>query len=294
MANLTVLAEFEHEYVVAKDGADGRRKIGKLYCPSCNGPRSVLVKQIPGGARLPTGGGHTVVTASNRTTVAPISPSLPLSRTPVQVLDAMLNSWRETTPRTLVLECVECETLFTAVIYQGPSGRELVILPSREGAYTPEGTPEPVRYYLEQARRAELAGAASAAVAMYRAALEHLLVSQGFTPDKQHSMLGGILRKVEEAQADPSEDRAWVRNLDTGLMRAFKEIADGAVHSNGGDIALQAEIDADLLRLMSGVFSSLLVEVIEKPRRDDESKRRIQEAAATFNAAKRRQSPRDA
>ena len=76
MANLTVLAEFEHEYVVAKHGADGRRKIGKLYCPSCNNDQSMLVRQ------------DLLYTAIRASTSAALAP---LSQTPVAVQTTVWN-----------------------------------------------------------------------------------------------------------------------------------------------------------------------------------------------------------
>src|SRR5713226_9016648 len=39
-------------------------------------------------------------------------------------------------PMLVLLTCVQCDTLFTAVIYEGPEGRSLALLPSTYGGLT--------------------------------------------------------------------------------------------------------------------------------------------------------------
>jgi hypothetical protein len=83
-------------------------------------------------------------------------------------------------PSVFLVRCRQCESGFTALIYGGANGPALALFPECEGGLTTPHTPPAVAYYLDQAARAQAVGARSAAVAMYRAALEHLLFDQGF------------------------------------------------------------------------------------------------------------------
>jgi hypothetical protein len=83
-------------------------------------------------------------------------------------------------PVLATLHCGQCDTLFTAVLYEGPDGPALAVLPSTRGGLTTPHTTPGVAYYLDQAQRAYSIGANSAAVTMFRGALEHLLFEQGF------------------------------------------------------------------------------------------------------------------
>jgi hypothetical protein len=90
-----------------------------------------------------------------------------------------VDAW--TAPPVLAsLTCVQCDTLFTAVLYKSPEGKGLAILPSTYGGLTTPHAPKGVAYYLDQAQRSQSVGANSAAVAMFRAALDYLLFEQGF------------------------------------------------------------------------------------------------------------------
>jgi hypothetical protein len=90
-----------------------------------------------------------------------------------------LNNASADPPLLATLKCVQCDTIFTAVLYRSPEGVSLAVLPSTYGGLTTPHTPIGVAYYLDQAQRAKAVGAHSAAVAMFRGALEHLLFEQG-------------------------------------------------------------------------------------------------------------------
>jgi hypothetical protein len=82
-------------------------------------------------------------------------------------------------PVLLELKCCDCHTIAHALLHDGPSGEDVVIVwPTTAGLRTPH-TPKAVAYYLDQAARAESVSARSAATAMYRAAVEQLLHEQG-------------------------------------------------------------------------------------------------------------------
>jgi hypothetical protein len=100
-------------------------------------------------------------------------------------------------PLLAILQCVQCDTSFTAVVYKGPEGDSLAVLPSTYAGLTTPHTPPGVAYYLDQAQRSQATGANFAAVAMFRGALEHLLFEQGY----KEGMCGQKLADLEKAIA---------------------------------------------------------------------------------------------
>jgi hypothetical protein len=165
-------------------------------------------------------------------------------------------------PSLFLYTCVQCSAEFTATVHQGPGGPALVVLPSVHAGLTTPNTPAAVAYYLDQAQRAHTLGANSAAVAMFRAALEQLLHEQGYST----GMLATKLKALEASIMDGTA-RAWVKDLDTEFLSLLKDLGNGAIHPNGGDISKQAVLDAALVRQLTAVFQYLLFTVYEVPLR---------------------------
>ena len=163
-------------------------------------------------------------------------------------------------PVLAALGCGECDTVFTAVIYPGPEGPNLVVLPSTKGGLTTPHTPSGVAYYLDQAHRAHSIGANSAAVTMFRGALEHLLFEQGF----KEGMCGKKLNDLEAAIKTGNAPK-WAKELDTEFLKVMKELGDGSIHPNDGDVSKQAKLDSGLIRKVQHTFQMLLLIVYEMP-----------------------------
>jgi hypothetical protein len=142
-----------------------------------------------------------------------------------------------------MLTCVQCDTNFTAVIYDGPDGRSLALLPSTYGGLTTPHTPPGVAYYLDQAQRSQSTGANSAAVAMFRGALEHLLFEQGFTK----GTCGTKLIDLEKAVAAGTAPK-WANELDGEFLQVMKKLGDGPIHPGDGDVGKQAACPKSSLR----------------------------------------------
>lgn len=161
-------------------------------------------------------------------------------------------------PSLYLIRCLQCDTEFTALIYNGTSGVSLVILPTCNGGLRTHHTPEGVAYYLDQAYRSQSVGANSAATAMYRAALDNLLFERGY----KHRMLGP---KINALQADIDSNKApkWAMDLDIKLLAFLKNLGDGAIHPNDGDITKQSELDYQLLVQIQEAFQVLLHLVYE-------------------------------
>ena len=56
----------------------------------------------------------------------------------------------------VLMKCVQCDTLFTGLLYDGPGGDKLAVLPSTYGGLTMLHTPAGVAYYLDQAQKSRL------------------------------------------------------------------------------------------------------------------------------------------
>jgi hypothetical protein len=128
------------------------------------------------------------------------------------------------------------------------------------GGLTTPHTPEGVAYYLDQAFRAQSVAAHSAAVAMYRAALEQLLFEQGF----QRGMLREKIAALEKAVEAGTAPR-WANDLDAEYLKVMKDLGNIAIHPNDGDIGRQGALDHDLIAHIMATFSELLASVYEEP-----------------------------
>jgi hypothetical protein len=210
---------------------------GSLYCPACGAERrmSIWILSTPKDVTQAGAGGFV---------------------TSMEV--------EKFVPTLLRLACVQCEAKFTGVIYEGPDGPDAVILPSIRGGLTTPNTPKGVAYYLDQAHRADVVGARSAAVSMYRAALDSLLFEQGYTV----RMCG---KKLEKLEADIAAGTApkWAADLNTEFLAVLKALGDASIHPNDGDVTTQDALDAELVRKVRETFLYLLYLVYEAPHERD-------------------------
>ena len=94
---------------------------------------------------------------------------------------------RHLIPSLYQFVCLQCKAEFVSLIHAAPDGPRLAFFSSYGSGIRTPNTPAGVAFYLDQAYRARAVGANSAAIAMYRGALEQLLFEQGF----RKSMLGG-------------------------------------------------------------------------------------------------------
>jgi hypothetical protein len=173
------------------------------------------------------------------------------------------------------LVCRDCHTPAWALLHQGPSGEDVAIMwPTAAGLRTPS-TPDAVAYYLDQAARCESVSARSAAVSMYRAALEQLLFEQGYTG----GMLGGKIKALENDIA-ANKAKKWALDLHPDFLTVIKDLGNGSIHPNGGDIRKQDALDAELLVHLRATMEELLDLVYEEPGRRAERLAKLKGAAA--------------
>jgi hypothetical protein len=177
-------------------------------------------------------------------------------------------------PALFIAVCLECESGMTLVVFPGPQGMQLVALPSTYGGLSTPNTPESVAFYLDQAQKCQAMGALSAAVAMYRAALEHVLHEQGYT----EGMLG---KRIETLMADEHPPE-WRGRLGDEYLGVINKLANAAIHANNGDVSQQMVFDAELLRGVRELFIELLDEIYEQPTIRANRLARLREAAGSI------------
>jgi hypothetical protein len=175
-------------------------------------------------------------------------------------------------PSLFRLDCVNCDNAFYCLMYRSQDGPCLASFSIRGGGLATPNTSDEVRYYLEQAYKAQAASAYSAALAMYRAGLERLL------EDKQ--LKGSLHAKLEKLSEGITSGTAasWARRLDVSALTIIKEICNCHVHP--GELC---KLQALTPQFMSGVqrtFSNLLSLAYEQDPRQAAAKAKLQAVLA--------------
>ena len=248
------LATLDGLTAAVKGAPTARRELGEwdgTYCPKCGDTRRMSLFALEWAERWEEG---TIPQFPAGQIIAPAS--------------------KDPSPSLFVAVCVQCKSKLTLVVYPGPRGTQLVALPETYGGLSTPNTPDGVSYYLDQAERSKSVGALSAAIVMYRSALEHLLHDQGFT----EGMVGQRLKALEESSDPP----AWRAQLHPDYMAVINKLANGAAHANDGDVSQQAIFEEQLLREVRELFSELLDLVYEREHQKASRIARLQEAAASI------------
>jgi hypothetical protein len=227
---------------------------GDLYCPGCGDLRRMKV--LP---RSPVQTGTSI--------------SLNLVDSSTDAITTQL------VPAVFTLICVQDDTRFTALVFRGPERFELAIFPARRGGLATKHTPAGVAYYLDQAQRAQSAAANSAAVAMYRASLEHLLFERGFT----RRMLGPKIEDLKNAIKDGSAPK-WAMDLDPAYISVINKLANAAIHpGDEGNVSKQATFDREILTQLEITLSELVRVVYEREQEERSRLAALQAAAQSFD-----------
>jgi len=170
-------------------------------------------------------------------------------------------------PSFWICICNQCKTYHYLVIFPNENKPKAVLLSDSLSGISTPNTPPPVMYYLDQAFKAKMIGANSACIAMYRSALEQLLFEQGYI----NGMLNNqIIELTSDKKAGKGKD--WTKNIDDDLFDYIKELGNGAIHPNGGDITKQQTLDDNLINNIDELFSEFLEIIYEKPIKDKKRK----------------------
>ena len=63
---------------------------------------------------------------------------------------------------------------------------------------------------------------------------------------------------------------------------AIKEIGNGAMHTNNGDINKQKDIDNDLIEIVDVVFAELLDKIYEQPSRSTNNLNKLKQVVSNI------------
>lgn len=181
-------------------------------------------------------------------------------------------------PLVYELKCLQCKSKAYLVIYKNDDINKSIILYEKKGGCSAKNAPEGVKYYLNEATLARNIDAKSASMSMYRAALDYLLFSEGYTK----GMLG---EKIENLNKDIQESKApkWAMDIDTEYLELIKKIGNSSIHPNKGDIKKQEEISNRLLNVVDLVFSTLLDKIYEQPEKDKKNLEILREINKKMN-----------
>lgn len=177
-------------------------------------------------------------------------------------------------PVVHIAKCLQCNAKSTMVLYEGPEKLELAILRNAYGGSVTEHTPQEVKYYIDQAYRARMMSALSASMAMYRSALEWILYEQGY----KNGMLAAKISRLEDDIGNGMAPK-WANEMPVEILTAIKNIGNGAIHTNGGDISKQKQIDSELIVLVDIVFAELLDVIYEQPIRRSKNIQKLKSVA---------------
>ncbi len=234
-----------------------RLPAGHLFCPTCGGPRKMLLRALYVPVNFPE-------------TPPPRAPEMFGTR-PV---DPHVHPLEAIAPSFFSLMCSQCSALFTLAVVHRDGREQALVLPEGPGGIGTPRTPDSVRYYLEQAHLSRAVGAFGAAVAMYRAALEHLLFAEGY----KERMLGPKIRQLEEA-VEAGTAPTWARDLDPEYWNVIGRLGNAVIHPNEGDIGPKRRaVDGALVLEVDELFGEILEAAYELPHQRAERLRRLKAA----------------
>lgn len=180
-------------------------------------------------------------------------------------------------PSLWIATCKQCNEQHFIVLYKLNNNKKILIISESFQGIATNHTPDAVKYYLDEAYKCKMIGANSACVSMYRAALEQVLFEQGYTD----GMLNKKIRKLEEDKKNGCS-KEWVMNIDEDIFKYIKNLGNGSIHPNDGDISKQYTFNNRLIDSIDIVFKEILNQVYEIPIEKRKLKERLKEAAKIF------------
>jgi len=156
-------------------------------------------------------------------------------------------------------QCLQCDSISYIVLYKGPRRiYELIVLASSDGGLSTPNTPNNVSFYLDQANKSHIMGANSAAMAMYRSAIEHILVEQGYGRRMLGNKIQDLISDIKDSKGPP-----WAFEIDPNFLQYIKRLGDSAIHANDGEVEQQIHLDNELIKSVKQVISFLLFTIYE-------------------------------
>lgn len=177
------------------------------------------------------------------------------------------------------LTCLQCREITWLVTYKSCDGMKTMLLSEHNHSIATEHTPKAVKYYLDQAWKAKNAGANSSAVAMYRAALDNLLVHKGYKT-------GDLADKIQNLSTNINNRTAgsWTRYIKNSTLTTLRKLGNGSIHPNDGDISKQSLLSDDLVDGLDIVFQALLHEAYERQEEENARNQQLNKVAKMFDS----------
>lgn len=159
------------------------------------------------------------------------------------------------------LYCRQCESehLATWACDRISKKKSFTLLPLGNvcGIHT-KNSPPIIIYWLNQACLSEIAGANSAALAMYRVALEQLLCEEGYKKGLLNAKITDLCNDIKNNKAPK-----WAQNINDEYLHVMRNIGNGASHAKI-DLQQQNLLDEQLVKDIKAVFSGLLYHIYEQ------------------------------
>jgi hypothetical protein len=166
-------------------------------------------------------------------------------------------------PIILKCTCLQCNSQIIALIYLDTKQKlkYAFLYDTYTGAITPN-TPNEIKHYLTEAFKCRAIGAYSAAIAMYRSALEWLM----YLNDYKDGMLG---KKLNNFFKDINNKKApeWAYSIPKNILEVIKKLGNESIHTNNGNISIQDKMNVDLIHKIDLAFKYILEIVYEQPQR---------------------------
>jgi hypothetical protein len=237
------------ELVSSQSGPDGHIVAGTLDCPVCGETRPMRI-------------------------------ALRYSRAQTaRVFPEAIEDWiGQLVPSLFDFSCVQCNTLLAAVVYRGPEGPALAVLPSCRSGLTTTHTSEGVAFYLDQALRARSIDANSAAIAMFRAALELILSEEGYRTGTLSLKVHQLGENIEARSAP-----RWALDLEPEFLDVIRLLGNASAHLDGSEVRRQAGLDKQMIGPVEETLRMLLFMVYEVPYQRNARLAALRTKAGTLN-----------
>lgn len=228
---------------------------GKLQCPYCDRLSKFAVSKTVDSKKNSTG-----LVSKAPSPVSPVG-----SRTPAVKSQVLSVSTTEVDYSNLIgsvyqLSCTTCNEgkghLFVHMVADRMSS---LIFFKKSSSIATKNTPDTVKYFLDQAASCNRVKAYSATYAMYRTALDALLLDQGLEGRMCGNKIEDLVKKIA-AKSAPE----WAYNIKVDFLQVIKDLGNSSLHVSKDGAEEEKKIaDADI-SLVEKAFSKLLYEVYER------------------------------
>ena len=227
-----------------------RVRVGRVFCSECGAFRRVEIWTLFGNISRFQGYGNSKLGS--------------LSVTDEQLLDVAFR-----------YQCLQCSSRSIGLIYKGPKGPSLALLPETYGGMRTPHTPKDVAFYLDEASRSKSVGAYAAAIVMVRAGIEQILHEQGFTKRMLGPKIEDLEKKIEAISAGKvtaSAKEKWITELDVDFLKVLKDLGNFSIHPGDAGITerVNANLDHAFLSTVEETAAILLYLIYEVPHEKNE------------------------